>query len=842
MNPSQQKAAVEKGKKEKNLSTAIETSSSFRSGNKKKRKRNRVGSEPSFCDATGSIVTSAFAAARLEELQAMYHHHFSNINNNNKNNPKQMLSMTAQDKESVELVAANSSDSLVGRYASLGCQTSSRHLRRRVTSHNPSQRRRHRYPNHNNNEDILQKQMNPGVISTVSRRAFRSKKGLLQKAHEHWRKAATSTTTTATTNLNWLATHYWHAKRFHMETLWGWKVPLLHTNRGAKAALRLVREQHSVLHDVTWRMQPLVIVVDDTRSLDHCQNRLATIIPNFSLHSTPLNHNCWPLTQLENHNTITCTGQGMWYSPNRAPMDPIGTVSWFITHSQQKAPWICPFSFSTFSKHRTIHNSHGDDDDDADKSNSNPEEKVKALICLFVHPAIRETCCQCLQHILPPDMSSTTLSGGLAYFSLRGRSAIHSLVQTLAKFLPTSGDHVAFLQNLKTAWEEGKITTLDALSGPDQSPSKSVPQPHYGLTVIPVSPRDQGYCCNWGVCGLDLLLDPDFASVLWNALVRIGCACPIGLTDESHLCLESNPPIPVFPRDFPDLQVGRDYWSPSTPENPWNIVRHYYEGGLGRISPPPSWEKNLTCARVDWKKLVFTHVPKSCVDASTTEDLVPIMIRGAFGKPITDLLCSTNLKNRAKECNQRAQLVRVGDGSDFGGSHSAHGEDDNAENDNDSNNPPKRRCRRPSKNPTDLVHVPPPRRDEIQQFQEKCQSLRQSLSLPAVMMAHVRVEQGGILSPGETLYSANTNRASENETLNSLSTLGYITCGVFSHSRGRCHGLAVVAVSRTVEALQVAHENQALAQSREFGSTHNRFKAWICQRSKWLSVSLELIC
>ena len=36
----------------------------------------------------------------------------------------------------------------------------------------------------------------------------------------------------------WLETHIWHAKRFHMVELWGYKIPHYPNDRGVRAAYR----------------------------------------------------------------------------------------------------------------------------------------------------------------------------------------------------------------------------------------------------------------------------------------------------------------------------------------------------------------------------------------------------------------------------------------------------------------------------------------------------------------------------------------------------------------------------------------------------------------------------
>jgi len=59
-----------------------------------------------------------------------------------------------------------------------------------------------------------------------SRRHRRRPRNLLQDYERRKRKHA------------WLETHIWHAKRFHMAEIWGYKVPLHPNDRGVRAAYR----------------------------------------------------------------------------------------------------------------------------------------------------------------------------------------------------------------------------------------------------------------------------------------------------------------------------------------------------------------------------------------------------------------------------------------------------------------------------------------------------------------------------------------------------------------------------------------------------------------------------
>ena len=45
--------------------------------------------------------------------------------------------------------------------------------------------------------------------------------------------------------------------------------------------------------------------------------------------------------------------------------------------------------------------------------------------------------------------------------------------------------------------------------------------------------------------------------------------------------MDSEPPLPVFPRDYPDTPSGQSYWDGGSSE--WQLVRSCLEQGWGRV-------------------------------------------------------------------------------------------------------------------------------------------------------------------------------------------------------------------------------------------------------------------
>lgn len=231
-------------------------------------------------DASASVAATTFGARRLPEIKALWNAQ-----------PLTSLSATLE-------------------YKSGGGKTSCSHLRRRTTSHKP--RRRHRYPrgkDDNNSQGEAEKRKRP------CRRA-RRKPALLREKHEAWQQAISDPSEKCA--VFWLPTHFWHAQRFHMhENFFGWKVPLVHTNRGARAALRMAKEGHTLIQDVTWRMQPIVIGSPDLETLIGsfqriCPNVLSSDAPNAILSGN-------------------CFGEGMLHDIDAFPSGGVGPALWWIS-------------------------------------------------------------------------------------------------------------------------------------------------------------------------------------------------------------------------------------------------------------------------------------------------------------------------------------------------------------------------------------------------------------------------------------------------------------------------------------------------------------------------------
>jgi hypothetical protein len=530
--------------------------------------------------------------------------------------------------------------------------------------------KRHRFPT------AKQQQLgsSPNTPPSQSRCARRKNQSLLQASHHAtWQNSVDSYEESKT--CSWIATHVWHAKRFHMLDLFNWKVPMLHSNRGAKAALRLGQES-CVVQDATWCNQPIWF---------KCRANVATllcqIIPSFT---------SWPASLDK-----VVVSNGMVHARGAFPGGAIGPVSWMIS------PKLL--------------------DDDGDVTSDHDW----FYMYLFVHRSIHELVFSELSALLSPGNGPFKfVKGGLACLRLRG----NQVESCLKKGLTSSFDLDQTESQRVEAYLEAQPSHFSTLS--IKCPTHQDGQASM-LHIVRQSPRDSTLKQNNGVSGCDVYCHLSVARLLFQAFVLKGCACPIGVVEDAHLCLEAQPPLPVFPRDFPDTHQGSLYWADSA--NEWTTVRRYLEGGIGRISP----DSRLLRA-IDWKSKSVLGDQESAVGPA-------VVVRGDYGQPFRAALAAsasfqqpTSAKGRRR--NRRAQLP-----------------------------------------PNTLVKAPCLPEEQASKFRGSCNALLQSLSLPALLVCHIQIPGRGALLPGDSLVSTHSS-----------AELGFVSTGSFSPSRGLYHGIGIV--------------------------------------------------
>ena len=105
----------------------------------------------------------------------------------------------------------------------------------------------------------------------------------------------------------WLETHIWHAKRFHMSNLWGWKIPMSPTMKQTRNLVRMTKE-NCTMRDVSFTA---VISVKGARN--EINEFLRKMIRSDA--------------RIEQNNNVLF--QEEFFSPNMCPKSPIGPADLF---------------------------------------------------------------------------------------------------------------------------------------------------------------------------------------------------------------------------------------------------------------------------------------------------------------------------------------------------------------------------------------------------------------------------------------------------------------------------------------------------------------------------------
>lgn len=116
-------------------------------------------------------------------------------------------------------------------------QTLPKHMRRRAMSHHPKRLPRKYRSAHNSQMSKAGNQ--PVNHKRPSRKYRRRPKNLLNEYIRRQRK------------INWLETHIWHAKRFHMIDRWGYRLPYASCDKTYRACYRASAE-HCLLQDISF--------------------------------------------------------------------------------------------------------------------------------------------------------------------------------------------------------------------------------------------------------------------------------------------------------------------------------------------------------------------------------------------------------------------------------------------------------------------------------------------------------------------------------------------------------------------------------------------------------------
>lgn len=666
------------------------------------RKQVKISSDPpSFLDADSTITASKYAATRLHEMKSLW------------------CSFLEKSTPSINEESY---------YMSKGCTISNRHLRRRTGSHN--RRKRHRYPQGNELE------------SKGKSRKTRRKPKLLQEKHSHWQNS-----NVVSEESNWLTTHLWHTKRFRMSpplSIYNnWCIPLGHTNRGTKSALRLAHTK-STIQDATWNIGGQAFILKSKNVHDLIQV-VEMLCGGSRSHSASF---------LENEDVIDGleAADGFVYELNSFPKGILGPAT-FIFGKEGSSD----MHFVRILVHVGIMN------------------RFNSLLSLALDS---------LKDSVDIQQSKTPVS----LLRVRGAQAKTTLKTALAFSIGDSLKEGDMPDDLHTHFNHGSIvsgtltkikagTSINGENVPKTSDDKTMNGDQFmnklsdselnhseieenELTLISQLPNGKS-SSNTVVSGWDLLCHSSQAREIFLALTNVGGACAIGFIEDSMFRMEAEPPLPIFPRDYPDSTIGEDYFKGDSPE--WKILRYCIEEGMGggrvktginrllrdcikekdgdktnKATHPSSISRRLTQFQFDWDSLFSQNENDSRIHH--------VLVRGHFVAPFIDALMQ------------------------FGETYFQSLEQKNQ---ND------RRPRRRNRSPTDLIVLPPCPKEKFEQHQLHCSNLLKSMSIPALLRVFVEVQGRGTAFSGMQILSNDK-------------VLGYITAGGFSQQKGKSHGVGII--------------------------------------------------
>ena len=185
------------------------------------------------------------------------------------------------------------------------------HMRRRAMSHNPK-RLPLKY------RQIHTNQMNksgPNAKKSRPSRKYRRKPSNLMKEYERRKQKNV-----------WLETHIWHAKRYHMKDLWGYRVPDKSTDKRYRASYKAAAH-HCLLQDISY-----VCAIEITGPLEQLKENLKRIT----------SQECGPTIIANCYQNGSREGEVDLFKIDSYPAQALSRVSfiWKYSSENRKTLWI----------------------------------------------------------------------------------------------------------------------------------------------------------------------------------------------------------------------------------------------------------------------------------------------------------------------------------------------------------------------------------------------------------------------------------------------------------------------------------------------------------------------
>ena len=720
------------------------------------RKRTRESNDieiPAFLDHYNSVSSSTFGTARLQELKNLW---------------KNVIVSSDVNKQN-------------GKVSSSALH---RNQRRRTTSH--TSKRRHRFPTGKNLPIKTQEEKEK---ATISRKGKRQSKSDLIQLHLFWKEETES---------KWLMTHLWNAKRFFMSYPLNcyshFSIPIQHTQRGTKASLKFFHDQKNGTDS---NLSSKATIQDATYEL-HSPNSsfIISVAPSSDSHATAEEtiHKHFGIT-IDVGPIMKCWTNVLFY--RTYPTDIICAFPFLIRISNEKF-----LAYGIPSHHH---------------------EEFRQIIgspCTLVEQSGSSIS---FDNPLSP-ISWLRLRGGTsilnnwkhnisnkaANIQLRAcalennREAVINFQGNDDDVFPPHGTMIPIVIHPKNStntegssfennddtcitWNEYVKRFTHNSSNEREEPICPQIKDRFGqdhiiwiISHCPNSTRNR--VCNLGVTGWDVLLPVKYTNEIYQSLIIHGNTCPIGYVDYAAASLEADPPLPQWPRDYPDTVDGQDYYFNNTENKRWSLLRNITEYSVlngGRMSSalrkqvlhPDSKDAQISMP-IDWKSLV--NLDESILNYSLDGN------QGEAEEAIVNEQISTisNITVVRGDMFKEpfVQAMRCALPIDF-------------QNQNPANANERKKLRR-KVSQKHVICVPPLRRSEREILEQHCQMLLSSLSLPALLRCHIIMTGKGTIHAGSSIIGGDYDR----DTKKML--LGHVVLGAFSHSRGRCHGIGFVSAKR----------------------------------------------
>jgi hypothetical protein len=782
---------------------------------------------PQFLDAESSITASRFGARRLVEMKTLWLSFLQNSTTVN------------HDDEAY--------------YQSGGCKLSKRHLRRRTGSHH--RRKRHRFPtgigeieettttttmmlskekdddchspcqDEHGDDNNKKKKNNFTGVKEMSRRA-RRKPPLLKMKNGQWKHIGGGGGET-----NWLETHLWHSKRFYISAPLSiynnWCIPLGHTNRGSRAAIRL-SESKSTIQDATWSISGKCIMVQAEKQQDLI-DFVEKVCGKSRFLSASFLTNDRVIQGLE-------VGYGCIYDVDCVFPAGLLAPAFFIFGGHVSTMSQCYFvrifiqggsivdKVENMLLKEVVVEGMGDGPDQQDSS----LQLTKEAMCWIRVRGVQAT--QVIRKSLQLEREDEKMDRLWKWWS--NEDSEHSW-RNLHTLLPHGTVMRMTCNNVKqqthhhpqqdmnddiVELEDDEMDDIiERIVNRNQFDLTDNVLPEHDILLIsqmPCAIDSMALRHNNSVSGWDILCKPSQTCRIFSALNNVGGACAIGFIEDAAMNIEAEPPLPVWPRDFPDTIAGKQYWSGEHGE--WRLLRYCIEQGIaggrlktglrrllnkcslskessGEEAKPTTQSRKLIQKSIDWVTLCVGSDDTSQDSDSTTGKLEQhsVVVRGTLNTPFVQALC--------------------GFGKQYFDTVFQNTLETNEENVKKRNRP-----RRKVRGKDTSVTVPPLDKVLMEEHQTFCSKLLKSLTLPALLRCHLVAESKGSMNPGMIIGFNTSIQKDSNTMINTVQTLGYVVSGGFSQSRGRVHGVGFISAKTFLSILTgSSYVGQYVVVSRE---------------------------